>query len=186
MSKKMLLLGFLLYVGSQVAVAMSVDEAYRAIPHQKTDFDRHTARMRADETFYLDTFFRLVNAAIVEKVQTQQWLSSGGTAGKSTTSYRTNIVALLADFDRLTIPAGLHEVQKQVVAAVRLQAEYFADWAERTGEGEHYRFSASDKRIAASSHLLISAYKRLIKRYPQATRNNRKAFYDHLCALDFI
>jgi hypothetical protein len=165
---------------------MSVDEAYRAIPHQKTHFDRNTARMRADETAYLDSFFTLVNAAIVARVQTLQWLSSGGSAGKPYAHYRASIDAILADFDRLTVPAGLRDVQKQVVAAVRLHSEYFADWAERTNRGERFRFSTADKRITASSRLLIRSYNRLMEHYPEATRNNRQSFYDHLCALDFI
>ena len=186
MPGKLLVLFFLLCSGSQCAVAMSVDEAYQAIPHQKTDFDRNTARMRAAETAYLDSFFTLVNAAIVAKVQTLQWLSSGGSAGKSCAHYRDSIEAILADFNRLTIPAGLRDVQKQVVAAVRLHAEYFEDWAERTSRGERFRFSTADKRIAASSRQLIGSYNQLMKRYPEATRNNRQAFYDHLCALDFI
>jgi hypothetical protein len=186
MSRKALLLCFLLCSESHGALAMSVDEAYRSIPHQKTDFDHNTARMRAGESAYLDSFFTLVNAAIVARVQTLQWFSSGGSAGIPYAHYRASIDAILADFERLTVPAGLGDVQQQVLAAVRLHSEYFADWTARTSRGERYRFSSKDKRISASSRLLISAYKRLMQRYPKATRNNRQAFYDHLCALDFI
>ena len=67
MSRKMLFLCFLLCSGSQCVVAMSLDEAYRAIPHQKTYFDRSEAHMRRDEAAYLDSLFTLINAAIVAK-----------------------------------------------------------------------------------------------------------------------
>lgn len=167
-------------------MAMSVDEAYRAIPHQKTDFDRSAAHMRSDEAAYLDTFFTLVNAAIVAKVQALQWLSSGGSTGSSYTHYRATIDAILADFNQLSIPAGLQDVQKQVVAAVQLHSGYFADWDEKSVRGERFHFSAADKRIVASSRLLIQSYNRLMKIYPNTSRNNHQAFYDHLCALDFI
>lgn len=186
MSMKVLLLCLLLCIGSPCAVALSVDEAYRAIPHQQTDFDRHTAQMDVDEALYLDDFFTLVNAAIVERVQALQWLSSGGSAGKTYADYRASMDLVFADFDRLTVPAGVHDVHKQVIAAMRLQSEYLGDWAERTGRGERFRFSASDKRITASSRLLIASYNQLMERYPEASRHNRQAFYDHLCALDFI
>lgn len=167
-------------------MAMSVDEAYRAIPHQKTDFDRSVAHMQSDEAAYLDTFFTLINAAIVAKVQALQWLSSGGSSGSSYTRYHATIDAILTDFNQLRIPAGLQDMQKQVVAAVQLHSEYFADQDERSVRGERFYFSAADKRIVASSRLLIQSYNRLMKTYPDASRNNRQAFYDHLCALDFI
>ena len=186
MPGKVLFLCSLLCCANQFAVAMSVDEAYRAIPHKKTDFDRYTARMSTDETAYLDSFFTLVNAAIVAKVQTLKWFSSGGTAGKPYAQYRSRVDVILADFNRLSIPVSLRDVQKQVVAAVQLHSEYFRDWAARTSTGERFRFSATDERITASSRQLIGSYNQLMQRYPEATRNNRQAFYDHLCALDFI
>lgn len=165
---------------------MSVDEAYRAIPHQKTDFDRNTAGMRTDEAVYLDAFFALVNAAIVERVQALQWFSSGGSTGKAHDHYRASIDTILADLNQLTVPAGLRDMHRQVVAAVRLQSEYFDGWAERTARGERFRFDSTDQHVVAASHQLISAYRQLMKRYPEATGNNRQAFYDYLCALDFI
>ena len=186
MSRKILFLCFLLCSGSQCAVAMSVDEAYRAIPHQKTDFNRSEAHMRSDEATYLDSFFTLINAGIVAKVQALQWLSSGGATGSPYIRYRATVDAILADFNRLTIPADLHDVQKQIVSAMQLHSEYFAEWAERSDLGERFHFDGADKRIVGSSHLLIQSYNRLMQLYPDASSNNRQAFYDHLCALDFI
>ena len=186
MPKTAVFLLVLLCCAVRCAVAMSVDEAYRAIPHQKTDFDPASARMRADEAAYLDAFFALVNAAIVERVQALQWFSSGGSVGKPHADYRVRIDTILADLDRLDVPAGLRDIHGQVVAAVWLQAEYFEEWSERTARGDRFRFDRSDRHVADSSRRLISAYRQLMKRYSKATSNNRQAFYDYLCALDFI
>jgi hypothetical protein len=186
MPKSVVFLLALLCCTVRYAVAMSVDEAYRSIPHQKTDFDPDSARMHSDEAVYLDSFLALVNAAIVERVQALQWFSSGGAAGKSHADYRAGIDSILADFSRLSVPGGLQDIHTQVVTGVQLQLKYFEEWAEKTARGDRFRFYSANKHIVDSSRHLRSAYRQLIKRYPQATRNNRQAFYDYLCALDFI
>ena len=40
--------------------------------------------------------------------------------------------------------------------------------------------------VRSSSNQLIQAYDYLMQSYPQESPHNRQAFFDHLCALDFI
>ena len=61
-----------------VAQAMTVEEAYHLIPHKKTDFNVSSANVTAAEAAYLEQFFKLVNLAIVERVQMLQWFHDDG------------------------------------------------------------------------------------------------------------
>ena len=49
---------------------MTVEEAYKAIPHRYTPFEAGSASMTSQESRFLADFFGLVNLAIVERVQT--------------------------------------------------------------------------------------------------------------------
>ena len=62
-----------------------------------------------------------------------------------------------ADFNRLTIPDGLHDMHRPVAAAVQLHSDYYADRAGRAARNERFRFSVSDQRIKASGRQLIHA-----------------------------
>src|SRR5262245_31976419 len=52
--------------------ALSVEEAYRLIPHQRTVFQPTSARMTAPERAYLVAFFNVVDQAIVAKVSARR------------------------------------------------------------------------------------------------------------------
>src|SRR5690349_25008254 len=56
--------------------AISVEEAYRAIPHRYTPFESRSVRMSATDAAVLQEFFRLLNLAIVERVQALWWFQS--------------------------------------------------------------------------------------------------------------
>src|SRR5690349_293260 len=53
---------------ARAASPMTVEEAYRAIPHQRTVFDPATAKMNRADAEYLQHLFLWIDQAIVAKV----------------------------------------------------------------------------------------------------------------------
>ena len=70
--------------------------------------------------------------------------------------------------------------------AIETQRRYFDKWEQKISQGEHFQFERNDLHIQTAHRLLIQSYNKLIKLYPNSSAQNRQAFYDHLCALDFI
>jgi hypothetical protein len=54
------------------AFGLSVEEAYRLIPHQRTVFQPAAAHMPASERAYLTAFFNAIDQAIVAKVSARR------------------------------------------------------------------------------------------------------------------
>lgn len=136
------------------AAATSVDEAYAAIPHRRTVFDRRAATMSTAEADGLERLFTLVDRAIVARVTK---------SGQET---------VLADLRALDLPARLRHVQALVTEAVVAERAYVV-------EGQ-------DSAVQTASARLHQAYAELMRLFPGEGAHNRDAFYDYLCALDFL
>lgn len=162
-----------------VTQSMSVGDAYRAIPHQRTTFDRPAARMDASDARYLETLFELTDLAMVERVQRQLWLQSGGEHGSANENHRE----ILAHIDSLELPKSLGRVHALTREAIDEQHRYLSMWRE---SGQTGYFSRAAPLIRSSHGKLIAAYNELLVLYSQEGAHNRQAFFDHLCALDFI
>ena len=180
--------GWLLSVAS--FSAMSVEEAYRAIPHRYTPFESKSVKMSPKDAAALQGFFRLLNLAIVERVQAQTWFQSNGKRGVAFPNYQRSTDGLIAQLEALTIPDSLKAVHRDVIDALRDQRAYFEEWQRAVRRGELFRYqpgaSPHHPRVLSSSKKLQQAYGRLIQLYPQETERTKQAFFDHLCALDFI
>lgn len=67
--------------------------------------------------------------------------------------------------------------------AIDEQHRYLSMWQE---SGQTGCFSPVAPLIRSSHGKLIAAYNDLMALYAQEGSHNRQAFFDHLCALDFI
>jgi hypothetical protein len=170
--------------------AISVEEAYRAIPHRYTPFESRSVKMSSTDAAVLQKFFRLLNLAIVERVQAQAWFQSNGKRGGAFPNYQQNTDGLIVQLEGLTIPESLKAVHRDVIDALKDQRAYFEEWQRTVRRGEPFRYppgaSPHHPRVLSSSQKLQQAYARLIQIYPQETERTKQAFFDHLCALDFI
>lgn len=181
------LLTFLILLATPAyADSMSVEEAYGAIPHRKTDFQNHDSKLDHASKAYLSEMFDLVNGAIVQRVQTLRWFASRGERGSSYEEYRANIEDIQEAMKRLEAPDSLANVKALVLQSIHEQSEYFRKLDVSAGEGEPFRFNRGDPLVVSSHRKLIAAYNQLMKTFPFENRNNKQAFFDHLCALDFI
>ena len=156
----------------------SVEDAYRAIPHRRTVFDVGTARMSSEEREYLRQLFELVDLGIVERVGTLGWLKSKGGHEPSPEGYDRVVSQLKA----LAVPARLGSVHRLVSEAMVEQRAALAEWRKTAVPAD----LAGHPLVASSSGKLRRAYGELLALFPQEDGHNKAAFFDYLCAMDFI
>ena len=150
-----------------------VEAAYKAIPHRYTPFEATQAKMSSAEKAYLDKAFALVNRAVVARV-------AGGRGRYA--DYDNEAAAILAEFASLHPPKKLAKFQQLVVGAIEDQRAYFQQRAAQPAS----KFAPGDPLVRSSSGKLRQAYGLLMKQYPGQAKRIQEAFFDHLCALDFI
>ena len=158
----------------------TVEDAYRAIPHRRTVFDESAARMSAEEKRFLSALFHLVDEAIVARVRRTQWIVSNGKKGSATSRH----AVVLATLGELSVPRPLESVHRLVVQAIKEQ-QAFLDEAGKEMPLSKQQIHRHAKVRSASSKL-HQAYGELLRRFPREGAQNKQAFFDYLCALDFI
>ncbi len=159
---------------------MSVEEAYQAIPHRQTTFSPEQARMDEGEKQYLKECFGVVDQAVLARVGALQYFQNGGRDGLKPDDYQSRMDTLTQRLEALQPPAKLQNYHKMVLQALRDQQGYFRK-IEKT-----MRFDSSDPLVQSSHENLSKAYTVLMVGYPMESQHNKDAFFDHLCALDFI
>ncbi len=166
---------------------ISVDDAYRAIPHKRTQFSVSTAKIPTAVAKDLENYFNLVDRAIVIKVSATQKIAASKSPSQELDLYATLLgeLALLQkklnkDFVKLT-----HQ-------AISEHREFFKSWIRDLEESRKpaatriLKDRLSHPLIRASSQKLIQSYQQLLTLYPDQPAKTKEAFFDHLCALDFI
>ncbi len=169
------------------SVSMSVDEAYRAIPHRQTTFNPEKAKMKASSKATLNEMLQLADEAMAQRVQGMLWHQTNAQRGIPYESYETNINKILQRLSALKPPGRLASVRKLLVEAIQEQKDYFKSWHNQSAELKApQRFNPRHALVKRSHNKLIKAYNLLMQMYPSANPHNKQAFFDHLCALDFL
>src|SRR5262245_25586136 len=96
--------------------ALSVEEAYRLIPHQRTVFQPASARMTASERAYLAAFFNAIDQAIVAKVSARR----DATVAQAYAS-------VWRAWEELNPPTSLKATQDKVRAAIMDQQAFLLE-----------------------------------------------------------
>ncbi len=159
---------------------MSVQEAYEAIPHRRTIFDASYTKMSKEEETYLVQLFQLVDMAIVERVRILLLLNAPQEVEKGIDHYDE----IFINFNSLQVPESLQEVHQLILTAIKEQREFLEEWL----QSDNFSSSkvASHPLVKSSSQRLHQAYALLLSLYPNEDQHNKDAFFDYLCALDFI
>jgi hypothetical protein len=147
-----------------------VEEAYRLIPHRQTVFQSASARMPASERVYLAAFFSAVDQAIVAKVSARR----GATVAQA-------YAPVWKAWAQLNPPDSLKATQDKVKAAILDQQAFLLEL-----EKHQSTWNMSHPKVRSSSANLHAAYYDLMRIYPGENAVNQQAFFDYLCALDFI
>ena len=162
-----------------VKPVIDIEAAYRAIPHKRTVFLSDQAQMSRQESSYLQALFALTDCAVAERVHLQDRLRRGHSVEIATTNYP----AIMQGVRSLETPPGLVPVQSLILEAIQEQRDYLEQWAQ---SGDPKYFNRHAPLIQKSHGKLIAAYLELKRRYSGESAHNSQAFYDYLCALDFI
>lgn len=151
-----------------------VERAYRAIPHRYTPFPNSQAKMTATEKRYLSANFTLVNEAVVARVQAMR--------SRQFQDYDNRAARILSQLKSQRPPRKLFKYHQLVVGAVEDQRAYFDAWSRQP----RAKFNAADPLVQSASSKLKQAYGILQSQFPGQAKQVQEAFFDHLCALDFI
>ena len=164
---------------------LSVEDAYAAIPHRRTAMDFAASDMPDQDKHYLAVAFHLIDQAIRLRVTAYQQFARGDASAAQ----------LISDMDRvidcwqhLEVPANLSAYHRQLRQALTDQRAFFAEWL---SQGQRFQYGSPNKlgshpKVRSASTALRAAYGILVQQYPSEDKNNRDAFFDYHCALDFI
>jgi len=160
--------------------AITVDEAYRAIPHNRTVFDAQLSALPAAQSKVLDQLFELCDRGVVLRVEGLQALQSNSGDLRLVSS---RYDALARDLSALAASAEIEPARALVLQAVRLHQQYFETIERAKAAGRSVEVAYRQNPVVKqASQKLISAYSVLMKSFPKEPSNNRQA----LCALDFL
>jgi hypothetical protein len=156
-----------LFMCAAPLAAMSVAEAYRDIPHGRTVFVPDQATMAPAEKQALTELFDAVDLAIVAKGEVRHGMDVSKAYEPFWTAWKP-----------LKVPSPLRRAYDLVQQAVKDEQAYLAQ--------RNKSFNRSDPLVHSASGALHGAYGELMRLYPNENDHNKKAFFDYLCALDFL
>jgi len=189
--KKFVAIGILLGVGmaAQNVQALSVDEAYKAIPHRQTEFQKGNSDLPAAERIYLAKLFRITDeamAARVEHLSALYYFKGQGDGGRA--SYEDKIKVLIGELQRTNPPRALKKAHKLILESIQEQRRFFTEWSESSSSQKKILKASYSRHhlVQSSHHKLFAAYNDLMRLFPRENSRNKQAFFDHLCALDFL
>lgn len=160
-------------VGGQI----SIEEAYAAIPHKRTVFNADQSLLPSEQIAALTQLFGLIEQAIVLKIQ-----AGNAQVAKNSVALEQalkNYSEVINAARKLNCPSAIIPAQTLIISAIEKHHSYFQQQDKNTTAG----FGPA---ITSASADLQRAYTIFIQAFPQETPHNKTAFYDYLCALDFL
>ena len=176
-------LAALLALAAVEASAVSIEEAYASIPHRRTPFHAASAKASPAHAAQLQRLFELTDRGVVLRVEGMQAHYNRDRAG---------LARVLAGYDALAATLRAERFAPELVPARDMIVEALAGQrrhlASRPDGGLAFvrQQLAATPEVKNASHQLHGAYAILMKAFPQQSNHNRTAFFDHLCALDFL
>ncbi len=164
---------------------LSVEDAYAAIPHRRTSMDFAASNMPNQDKRYLEIAFQLIDQAIRFRVTAYQKFSRGEISGAPSISDMDRLIDFLQNVEA---PANLSSYQGHLLQALSDQRAFFEDWHT---QGQQFQYGrpqtmGTHPKVQSASTALREAYGILIETYPSEINNNKEAFFDYHCALDFL
>jgi sugar-specific transcriptional regulator TrmB len=168
---------------SFTAHAMTVEEAYAAIPHKRTVFAGNVSKLSTTQIDHLKRLFASSDQGVVLRVEGLRALRSADAAAlrKTIGDYRVLASAVAS----LTVSAEIKHAQDLIAQAIADHQRFF-EMKLRDSETLAKRDIAFTADINQASQKLHRAYDVLMKAFPNEPASNKTAFYDYLCALDFL
>jgi hypothetical protein len=155
-----------------------ITRAYRAIPHRRTRYTASRSKLGEPDSHFLAELFRWVDYGVVARVGALQGFHSQ----RGATERVEELNAIATQVEALAVPPKARDAVRMIVSALDEQRAALESW-QRQGLPTHLQ---ADQRVQRSSRLLQNAYGQLMSSYAEEIQHNKQAFFDHLCALDFI
>ncbi len=175
---------------AQYTKLYTVEEAYAFFNHERTPFDPKKSKLTQYEVAYLEHYFELTDRAMELRTNMMQYYFAGTQAHKKQlAAYITEIEKVIDGFAFVRAPTkDLKDIENLTALAIGEQRDFFRAWSSANGRDFlKLRKTYNQHELVQSSHLkLQSAYTQLMLIFPHEDDYNQKAFYNHLCALDFI
>jgi len=166
-------------------VDLSVDAAYAAIPHRRTAMDFASSNMPDQDKRFLEVAFHVIDQGIRLRVSAyQRFFRSGADDSQSL----SDMAQLIEYLQNTQAPDNLSSYQEHLVQALSDQRAFFVEWQEQR---EQFRYGSpqtigTHPKVRSASSALQGAYGILMETYPSEGNNNKEAFFDYHCALDFL
>jgi hypothetical protein len=127
----------------------------------------------------------VVDQAIRLRVTAYQKFSRGEVGDSQSIADMNRLVDYLQNTEA---PASLSSYQAQLLKALSDQRAFFEEWQT---QGQQFEYGSPQKlgthpKVQSASAALRQAYGILMQTYPGEGNNNKEAFFDYHCALDFL
>lgn len=159
--------------------ALTVEQAYAAIPHQRTVFDTGGSRLPRVQVDALEQLLAWSDRGTVLRVDGLDALKRSDAARLRTVV--RDYAAVLDGLRQLRTTPQTRAVTDLVVQAVQQHARFFEG---KLALGQLDAHFTAD--VHQSSQKLRQAHGLLMAAFPEEAARNRQAFFDYLCALDFL
>jgi DNA-binding transcriptional ArsR family regulator len=160
---------------------LTIDEAYQAIPHKRTQYAAQRSTLSMSEREFLTKLFSLSDEALVERMTMLAALREGSRS--QLVQYEARVTRILETLRALPEPASASGLAAALGRAIEHQRSFFRTaFASSTHEVQ----IGTNLNVRTASNELRRLYTDLMTRYGAEHPHTRDAFYQHLCSLDFL
>lgn len=173
---------------------LSVRTVYGLIPNvYYVDFDPEKTNIRYSDAQYLDKLFDITNEVVrARHFMMASYKEDDGHQKHYKEKYSKTIEMVMTELSYLDAPSDtLKEVEGLISEAILEQYQFFTNLGKKYKDQIHvihldWNAEFHDQYVQSSHSKLIRAYNLLENTYFTENDQNKQAFYQHLCALDFI
>lgn len=132
------------------------------------------------------TYSKILEATQLKLVILQEVAADDGGLHAELSTYKSGTEKALAAIRSEEPPPGLRAFKADVVAAIELQQQFFAEAVDVRDHGGSFDDVIAIPAGKSASGLLLQAWARMQKRYPSWSAAMKDSVYHHLCALDLF
>lgn len=135
---------------------------------------------------YINRTYARVLRATQAKLVALKALEDNKSIGGAVERYDTAVATISETLEHDRPPAGLESFHANLIAAIRLQREFFNKAGSQRigGDSMPQIYAIPEGRQASTS--LMSAWSEMSERYPSWSEATKDSIYHHLCALDLF
>lgn len=178
-----ILLAVLVSALPALSYGLTIEEAYAGIPHRRTVFNPSASAISPAVKEELRQIFTLAEQATILRVEGLAALRAGRSQELAQIINRYRALAVSGPAARFS--PSTQPVRELVLKAIDDHRAFFDEKLKQSA-GKSAPNASFTPVINQASGKLHQAYDLLMKAFPAETAHNQAAFFDYLCALDFL